>query len=1023
MPAVFLGQQLSRVQQAGNSGLTAACRTPYAGAEAAWRKHCCWTRLTWRNHHCCEELSVEDRRGSSELPEEDPLGFSSPGQQDPHLSELPLYTPEAPQLIHRGPSRGSARPAAREAQGPPYLRRSVVPAPERGRMATRAEPGTRRHNAVRLTWIRETELHLDGGNPDSPGEEGTSGRSNRGAPLGQRPEGEQLKPLPLPSPVVSRGAKVVTVQFYNETVQDHDIAAWLGRFGQVKSDARRVLDEDGVWTGARRWLVQLRPDPSAVGGVSHIPSTITLGRNRGAVFYHGMPKLCRNCGELGHLAAACTVVKCKTCGGEHETRACRDPKPCNLCGERGHLFRDCPLSYANRAKGEAPPPTPAAPPNPLESDPPPDSASQRNVDGITLPGPNTTASTSALFTTQIPSGTQDPPPPQTPPPSIISPIYENITPVKEEPESDTPITVEDPSSSDTDTDMDNTHSWNKVTRKRKGKNNTTSTIDAPSHPPNPAIIRDQKKNSKAQKILLTSTISNTTMFLQKIGLWFPLALFRNHLPLLQKIQPYRKESTLSLFLPLDIRTLAPDQKPAHKKERVLSSNSQGLGGFTGQDQQCPPLQDGTCQAGGKGELMADKVRGSSPQASSFYRSVEFLTAPWMAFWGGMEKGDSLWSGSNLARADGVDTLTQNPFIKITGSLRVHSYSIRAVHFSDHHARDRVPGLGEGGKIGGGSLENEHQSSPGPQGTTLLLEALPGVVGRRKARERRAAFDRLNAALQRLCLLQSRGLNVSQEVASTKQTLTFLHREERKKLTFRSKLQGLEEDEKCTRYFFRRARSKANNISALYNSSGVVVSEAAEVQEVARQFYEGLFSERPSDEALMDTFLGSLTRRLGEEFMEAELSTEELTQAARSMNHHKAPGPDGIPAEFYQAFWDLLKEDVAEVFRAAYREGRLGASLRQSVVSLVPKKGDLKDLRNWRPINLLSVDYKIMAKALMRRFQDLITSVIGPGPGVCHPGRSIDDNLLLVRDLIIHSGERRSPLGLLSIDQEKAFDRK
>ncbi|KAJ8333630.1 hypothetical protein SKAU_G00416380 [Synaphobranchus kaupii] len=179
----------------------------------------------------------------------------------------------------------------------------------------------------------------------------------------------------------------------------------------------------------------------------------------------------------------------------------------------------------------------------------------------------------------------------------------------------------------------------------------------------------------------------------------------------------------------------------------------------------------------------------------------------------------------------------------------------------------------------------------------------------------------------------------------------------------------------------------------------------------------------TDGALMDTFLGCLDRRLGDESMEPELSAEELTRAVRSFNQDKAPGPDGIPAEFYQAFWDLLKEDLAEVFRAAYREGRLGASLRQSAVALVPKKGDLKDLRHWRLINLLSTDYKIMAKVLMRRFQHLITSVVGPDQTCSIPGRSINDNLLLVRDVIIHSGERRSPLGLLSLDQEKAFDRR
>ena len=76
--------------------------------------------------------------------------------------------------------------------------------------------------------------------------------------------------------------------------------------------------------------------------------------------------------------------------------------------------------------------------------------------------------------------------------------------------------------------------------------------------------------------------------------------------------------------------------------------------------------------------------------------------------------------------------------------------------------------------------------------------------------------------------------------------------------------------------------------------------------------------------------------------------------------------------------------MAQVVRAAYREGQLGASLSQSSVTLIPKKGDLKDLRNWQAINLLSVDYNIIVKALMRRSQGLITSD-QTRPAVCIGG--------------------------------------
>jgi hypothetical protein len=32
-----------------------------------------------------------------------------------------------------------------------------------------------------------------------------------------------------------------------------------------------------------------------------------------------------------------------------------------------------------------------------------------------------------------------------------------------------------------------------------------------------------------------------------------------------------------------------------------------------------------------------------------------------------------------------------------------------------------------------------------------------------------------------------------------------------------------------------------------------------------------------------------------------------------MKHTKAPGPDGSPAEFYQVFWSLIKDDLMAMF--------------------------------------------------------------------------------------------------------------
>ncbi|XP_064176633.1 uncharacterized protein LOC135247270 [Anguilla rostrata] len=257
--------------------------------------------------------------------------------------------------------------------------------------------------------------------------------------------------------------------------------------------------------------------------------------------------------------------------------------------------------------------------------------------------------------------------------------------------------------------------------------------------------------------------------------------------------------------------------------------------------------------------------------------------------GGASPPQHTWVSSSGSSSSRIDLFLLSP------GLGVPAYSIQAVHFSDHHMVTVSLTWKKSITVGKGLwrmnishlrdpqvrlsfsrrylewVSLKHLFDSPVEWWEIVKERVRGyfrAVGRRKAKERRAVFVQHNAALQRLSLLQSRGLDVSSEIARTRQSLTTLYREEREKFTFRSKLQGLEEDEKCTRFFFRRARSKTNNILSLYNNRGVVVSEEAEVREVAREFYGGLYSESPSDGALMDTFLGGLDRRLGDERMDS-----------------------------------------------------------------------------------------------------------------------------------------------------------
>uniref|UniRef100_A0A3P9I3B7 CCHC-type domain-containing protein n=1 Tax=Oryzias latipes TaxID=8090 RepID=A0A3P9I3B7_ORYLA len=71
----------------------------------------------------------------------------------------------------------------------------------------------------------------------------------------------------------------------------------------------------------------------------------------GYVHYQGQPKLCRRCGEHGHLVEDCSKPFCGKCRNTgHVYEECPNGRQCNLCGETNHLFRNCPKSFANKLK-------------------------------------------------------------------------------------------------------------------------------------------------------------------------------------------------------------------------------------------------------------------------------------------------------------------------------------------------------------------------------------------------------------------------------------------------------------------------------------------------------------------------------------------------------------------------------------------------------------------------------------------------------------------------------------------------
>ena len=243
---------------------------------------------------------------------------------------------------------------------------------------------------------------------------------------------------------------------------------------------------------------------------------------------------------------------------------------------------------------------------------------------------------------------------------------------------------------------------------------------------------------------------------------------------------------------------------------------------------------------------------------------------------------------------------------------------------------------------------------------------------------------------------------------------------------RSRATWLEEGEKPTKFFFNLEKKQQERacITKLLTENGHFTADEDILKE-ARSFYCRLYQREPVDTGKQDELLKQMGSRLSEQAKKAckePLTTAEVTAAINWMNKNKSPGPDGLTTEFYLTFWDELESDLADLFNYNFMREEMSFTQRESTQRLLFKKDQKELLTNWRPISLLNSDYKLLATVMANRLRYTLPEVIDEDQTCGIPERTIFDSVLQLRDLTHEAISKNTNLILISLDQEKAFER-
>ncbi len=251
------------------------------------------------------------------------------------------------------------------------------------------------------------------------------------------------------------------------------------------------------------------------------------------------------------------------------------------------------------------------------------------------------------------------------------------------------------------------------------------------------------------------------------------------------------------------------------------------------------------------------------------------------------------------------------------------------------------------------------------------------------------------------------------------------------LVVRAKAKWNLQGEKNSKYFLNLEKKHytEKTTSKVINDEGIEVTNLPDIINEQKKFYENLYtSNMPTlDQESENIFFPNNDnfRKLSNEEsmnMEGNISVDECFNVLKKMKINKSPGSDGYTVEFYLHFWNDLKYIMVRAFQENFEKEFMSNSQKLGLITCLPKPGKPKEyLKNWRPISLLNVDYKILSGVIAQRIKKNLDPLISNCQKGFVTGRFIGECTRLISDLLHYAKKNKVKGILLLLDFEKAFD--
>ena len=222
------------------------------------------------------------------------------------------------------------------------------------------------------------------------------------------------------------------------------------------------------------------------------------------------------------------------------------------------------------------------------------------------------------------------------------------------------------------------------------------------------------------------------------------------------------------------------------------------------------------------------------------------------------------------------------------------------------------------------------------------------------------------------------------------------------------------------------------IRKIITKSGEAVTDQDEIVDKFAAFFEECYQKnQTSNEKISQLYLDNFFQKNGKKLRKFELGEIyknnddnpirefEVEKAIMKLNSKSAPGSDGLTSDLYKTQKEFFVPLLTKLFNDIYETSYVPPSFEQAIIKVIPKKPNVYDIGNFRPISLINTDQKILSHILAFRLKKVLDILIGPHQTAHLTNRNINISLMKLQTFATKMSKRE---GIVALDFNKAFDK-